>query len=191
VGVSRNRPVAASIHQTMVRTVPSDLLQAAKGGDGWAFETLLDPVIDPAFRLAWGMLHDRQAAEDAVQEASLLAWRKLASLRRQEGMRSWFFAIVANQCRRTRRARWWSVLKVPEVLPAEIASANGSEPAADLRKAIRGLGHRKRLVLILYYYLDLPLVEIAAVVGGSEAAVKATLYRTIRELRPALTAKEA
>jgi RNA polymerase sigma-70 factor (ECF subfamily) len=188
--MSRNRPLPASIDQTMVRTLPSDLLQAAKAGDDWAFETLLDPVIDPAFRLAWGMLHDRQAAEDVVQEASLLAWRKLASLRRQEGMRSWFFAIVANQCRRTRRARWWSVLKLPDVRPVATPTANGSEPSADLRRAIRSLGHRKRLVLVLYYYLDLPLDEIASVIGGSEAAVKATLYRTIRELRPALTAGE-
>ena len=52
----------------MVRTVPSDLLAAAKASDDWAFEALLDPVIDPAFRLAWGMLHDRQAAEDAVRK---------------------------------------------------------------------------------------------------------------------------
>ena len=175
----------------MVRTVPSDLLLAAKAGDDWAFEALLDPVIDPAFRLAWGMLHDRQAAEDVVQEASLLAWRKLASLRRQEGMRAWFFAIVANQCRQARRGRWWSVLKLPEVVPVTSATERGNEPAADLRRAIRSLGHRKRLVLVLYYYLDLPFDEIASVLGGSEAAVKAMLYRTIRELRPALMVKES
>ena len=174
----------------MVRTVPSDLLAAAKAGEDWAFEALLDPVIDPAFRLAWGMLHDRQAAEDAVQEASLLAWRKLSNLRRQEGMRAWFFAIVANQCRRARRGRWWWVVKLPDVLPVA-ATANGSEPATDLRRAIRSLDHRKRLILVLYYYLDLPFGEIASVVGASEAAVKALLYRTIRELRPALTVKES
>ena len=189
--MSRNRLVAASIDQTMVRTLPSDLLQAAKAGDDWAFEALLDPVIDPAFRLAWGMLHDRQAAEDAVQEASLLAWRKLASLRRQDGMRAWFFAIVANQCRQARRGRWFSVLKLPDVRPAIKNAENGTEPSTDLRRAIRSLGHRKRLVLVLYYYLDLPLSEIASVVGGSEAAVKRMLYRTIHELRPALVVKES
>ncbi len=60
----------------MVTTVPMDLLEAAKAGDDWAFEALLEPLVDSAYRVAWAMLHDRAAAEDAVQEASLLAWRK-------------------------------------------------------------------------------------------------------------------
>ena len=57
-----------------------DLVTDAKAGDEAAFGQLLAPLIEPAYRFACGMLHDRQAAEDAVQEASLLAWRKLSRL---------------------------------------------------------------------------------------------------------------
>ena len=51
----------------------ADRLLRAKAGDGPAFEELLAPVLDPAFRLAVTMLRDRSAAEDAVQEAALRA----------------------------------------------------------------------------------------------------------------------
>lgn len=57
------------------------------------------------------MLHDHQAAEDAVQEAAIKAWRKLDNLRDGSDMRPWFLAIVANECRNTRRSSWWSVVK--------------------------------------------------------------------------------
>ena len=49
----------------------ADLLRRAVAGDGRAFDELLAPVLDPAFRLAMTMLNDRSAAEDAVQEAAL------------------------------------------------------------------------------------------------------------------------
>jgi hypothetical protein len=54
------------------------------------FADLLSPLIEPGFRLALGMLHDRNAAEDAVQEASFTAWRKLARIQDRGRLRAWF-----------------------------------------------------------------------------------------------------
>jgi RNA polymerase sigma-70 factor (ECF subfamily) len=88
-----------------------DQLQRAKAGDGRAFDELLAPVLDPAFRLAMTMLNDRSAAEDAVQEAALKMWRKLGSFRPEAELRPWFLAIVANECRTARRGRWWRVIR--------------------------------------------------------------------------------
>lgn len=85
------------------------LVQEAKSGDTTAFEILLDPLLESGYRLACGMLHDHYAAEDAVQEAALKAWRKLRQLRDGTEMRPWFLGIVANECRSTRRSRWWSL----------------------------------------------------------------------------------
>src|SRR5258705_7168894 len=87
------------------------LLRRALAGDGHAFGKLLGPVLDPAFRLAMTMLKDRTAAEDAVQEAAFKAWRKLDRFRAGSEMRPWFLAIVANECRSTRRSRWWQVTR--------------------------------------------------------------------------------
>jgi len=135
------------------------------------------------------MLHDRQAAEDAVQEASLLAWRKLSRLHDGTEMRPWFFGIVANQCRTIRRGRWWSVLKREDL--AQAPQAGTGEPTGlDLRRALARLDPRKRAVIVLYFYLDLPLEEIAQALGATPAATKARLYRTVQELRSVLGSEE-
>src|SRR5260370_42696056 len=56
------------------------LVQAAKKGDESAFELLLEPLLDQGYRLACAMLHDRSAAEDAVEDASFKAWQKVGQL---------------------------------------------------------------------------------------------------------------
>lgn len=58
-----------------------DLIGRARGGDEMAFVELLEPLWDLAYRLAFAMLAQREAAEDAVQEAVLSAWRHRHSLR--------------------------------------------------------------------------------------------------------------
>ena len=162
----------------------------AKAGDRVAFELLLEPLIEPGYRFACAMLHDSQAAEDAVQEASLKAWIKLHQLREGTEIRPWFFGIVANQCRTARRQRWWSVLKLAEPPPRPSEPAVDAELGTDLRTAIRRLEHRDRTVLILYFFVDLPLDEIAAATGTTTAAVRGQLYRAVQKLRPALRVRE-
>src|ERR1700681_2933632 len=96
----------------MTVTGSANLVARAKAGDRAAFDELVGPLIDQAFRLAFGMLHDREGAEDAVQEAAVRSWKKLGNLRPGTEMRPWFLAIVANQCRTAARGRWWSVIRL-------------------------------------------------------------------------------
>src|SRR5207237_8759667 len=85
-------------------------------GDANASASRSGALLGPAYRLAAAMLSDRAAAEDAAQEASIRAWRKLRQLRGEVGsLRAWFLSIVANECRMTRRQRWWGVLKMAEI----------------------------------------------------------------------------
>jgi RNA polymerase sigma-70 factor (ECF subfamily) len=159
------------------------LIEAAKQGDESAFEILLAPMLDHGYRLACGMLHDHQAAEDAVQEAALKAWRKLSRLREGSDMRPWFLGIVANECRSIRRSSWWSVIR--SVTP-EAASAPLDETVAsgiDLRRALKAMHPAKRLVLVLHWYVDLPLEEIAAITGTSTRGAETRLTRAKQELR--------
>src|SRR5439155_26314366 len=111
-----------------VLTVPITLVQAAKQGDKVAFMSLLEPSLEPGYRMACGMLHDSQAAEDAVQEAAFKVWRKLGQLREGHELRPWFLGIVANECRTVRRSRWRSVLKWPKSEhPVETSPGLGPE----------------------------------------------------------------
>jgi RNA polymerase sigma-70 factor (ECF subfamily) len=166
-------------------------MQRATQGDADSFAMLLDPLLNPAYRLAAVMLSDRMAAEDAVQEASVKAWRNLRQLRGDESsLRPWFLSIVANECRMTRRRRWWSVVKQAEVEPQRSSDEPSQEMTTDLRRAINKLSLDERLPLVLYFYLDLPLDEVARTLRVSPAAAKSRIYRAARRLRSDLTLEE-
>ena len=162
---------------------------SAVAGDADSFAVLIEPLLDPAYRLAAVMLADRSSAEDAVQEASIKAWRKLRQLRGDvTSLRPWFLSIVANECRMARRQRWWSVLKVAE-LPSS-RSGPEAESTSDLHGALLKLSPEERLPLVLHFYLDLPLDEVARALQVSQSAAKSRIYRAAKRLRSDLTPEE-
>lgn len=156
------------------------------------FTDLLAPLVQPGYRLACAMLHDSQLAEDVVQDASLIAWQKIKRLQNQDRARAWFLAIVANECRNARRQRWWR--GVTFGLPLTLSVASGEDKwvsNADMRDALKRLSHEDRLVVSLYFYLDMPLDEVAGVLGTKLEAARKRLYRAVHRLRPDLTVEEA
>lgn len=151
------------------------------------FEQLLRPVIVPAARFAYGMLHDREEAEDAVQEAALKSWRHRGRLRCAADFRPWFLGIVANQCRTVRRGRWWTLIRLPEIeRPSEERADAEFLRGADLRRTLRRLSHGQHAAVVLHFYLDLPLEEVAAALGLSVPGTKTRINRALRRLRLAL-----
>lgn len=163
----------------------TERLARAKAGDGRAFEELLAPMVDPAFRLAMTMLKDRSAAEDAVQESALKAWRHLGKVRAGGSIRPWFLAIVANECRSVRRARWWSVQRFAEVMQRP-GRDDGWAERMDLDAALDRLPRHHLEALSLYYHLDLPMDEVARVLGCTEAGARQRIHRALVALRPAM-----
>lgn len=157
-----------------------------------SFTELLVPLVQPAYRLACAMLHDAQTAEDVVQEASLIAWRKMPHLHDRSRLRAWFLGIVANECRNARRHRWLSRVTLG-LAPALsiVSSEDRSVRNVDVRNALGRLGHDDRLVISLYFYLDMPMSEMAAVAGASVEATRRRLYRAVHRLRPDLEIEEA
>ncbi len=169
---------------------PSVMARAASG-DPDAFASLIQPLLDPAYRLAAVILADRSAGEDAVQEASIKAWRKFAQFRGDAGaLRSWFLSIVANECRMARRQRWWSVVRLAEPRQSASLDEGALGSASDLRAALLRLSADERLPLVLHFYLDLPLEEVARTLGVSPAAAKSRIYRAAQRLRKDLTLEE-
>jgi RNA polymerase sigma-70 factor (ECF subfamily) len=165
------------------------LMVSAAAGDADSFAALIEPLLDPAYRLAAAMLADRSSAEDAVQEASVKAWRKLRQLRGDvTSLRPWFLSIVANECRMARRQRWWSVLKLAEIPSA--ASSSDAGVSSDLHEALLKLQPEERLPLVLHFYLDLPLDEVARALRISPSAAKSRIYRAAKRLRTDLTLEE-
>jgi RNA polymerase sigma factor (sigma-70 family) len=161
----------------------AELISAAAGGDEGAFDTLVGPLIEPGYKLATVMLRDSEEARDVVQEACLIAWRKLVHLRTEGGLRPWFLAIVANQCRTRRRTRWWSVITVPAIRLEPDLFRGDVDSDLDLDRELRKLSATERAALLLFFYMDLPLVEVARVLKVSPHAAKSRVHRAVVKLR--------
>jgi RNA polymerase sigma factor (sigma-70 family) len=175
----------------MIGLVADDATPAAMLSEPADFTAQLEAVLDAAHRLATVMLRDRSAAEDAVQEAALKAWRKHGQLRGgAAGFRTWFLSIVANECRMARRARWWHVIRLAE--PPEPSAAAGADAltSSDLRDAVLRLDPADRAALFCFFYLDLPMEEVARVLGVSPSAARSRVYRAAQRLRPELDREE-
>jgi RNA polymerase sigma-70 factor (ECF subfamily) len=165
-----------SFAPVVVRDVSAD--------DEQEFLLLLEPLLPIAHRLAIGLLRSRSDAEDAVQSALLNAWHHFGQFRRDADLKPWLLTIVANECRRQRRARWWTVIKGEGFISGAARETAASDPAiTDLRRALYRLPHDQRLVVILRYYLDLSFEEIAQTTGISTKAAKSRTYRALERLR--------
>jgi RNA polymerase sigma-70 factor (ECF subfamily) len=169
-------------------TADSDRSLAALGDES-AFESTVGPLVEPALRLAFAMLGDRNEAEDATQEAITRAWQRRHQLRAVSAVRPWFLAIVANQCRNVRRTRWFGLVRVPAIF-ARAQPPEDVDEKLDLQPALARLPFKDRLPLFLHFYLDLPVEEVAAALGVSPAAANGRIYRACHRLRPNLEEEE-
>ena len=147
------------------------------------FDSLVGPHLEAGYRTALAILRDPDEAHDAVQEAAFKAWRRIRQLHQAGSARAWFLAIVANQCKSTRRGRWWNVVRLPQV---EQAGPDPDSTRADVARALAKLPADDRLALFLHFYLDLPLEEVGTVLGLSAAGAKTRVYRAAKKLRPEL-----
>ena len=175
----------------MIGAVAGDATREAFPASPDAFSAQLESVLDAAYRLATVMLRDRSAAEDAVQEAALKAWRKHEQLHGgAEGFRAWFLSIVANECRMARRTRWWHVVRFADP-PEQAAPVDEmAVTSSDLRDAVLRLDPGDRAALFCFFYLDLPMEEVARVLGVSPSAARSRVYRAARRLKPELEPSE-
>ena len=155
-----------------------------------AFEAELAPLLLPARRLAVGLLLDPGLAEDAVQEAAFRAWERRRNLRPGSSLGPWFLGIVVNRCRESRRSRWARVLRLAEPRVQSPPSPGDEAAGMDVRRALRALPERRRMALVLRFYLDLPFGEVAELLGCSENAARVRVSRAVAALRAALNPPE-
>ena len=143
------------------------------------------------FRLAAAMVGPDDAA-DMVQEAFVSAWRELPRLRDTDKWESWLRSILMNRCRnalRTRTRRPQLVLLDPDgnATPRQMAH----EPMRDvdnrwaMHDALGALRPEDRAVIVLHYLADLPLRQVAGVLGLRLGTVKSRLNAGLRALRSA------
>ncbi len=169
------------------------LVERARGGDESAFTELVDLEGDRCYAIAYRILRDVERAQDAVQQALILAWRELPRLRDPERFQPWLYRLLVNACyEEARRYRRWS-LRV-RTLPVDgptVEDTTASILDRDaLERAFLKLSPEHRAVFVLHHHIGLPLASIAEVVGVPIGTVKSRLHHATRNLRAAITADD-
>ena len=139
------------------------------------------------FRAARALLDSDAAAEDAVGEAVLLAWQSFPRLRDPSAAKSWLLRICVNcACGQRRKTGREVALEGLE----ERVAPERDEERSYLWDAVRALPEDQRLAVLLYYYEDMPVAEIARTLGIAQGTVKSRLGRGRDRLRQMLREEE-
>jgi RNA polymerase sigma-70 factor (ECF subfamily) len=148
------------------------------------FVTALEGELSMAYRLAGYLLADAAEAQDAVQEASVRAWKGWVDLRERDRFHAWFSQILVNVCRTRLRQR-----SRRRTLDVDDFDLEGADPfrAALARDAVgrslSSLSQELRMVVILRYWGDLPLAEIADRLRIPIGTVKSRHHAALQALR--------
>jgi RNA polymerase sigma-70 factor (ECF subfamily) len=166
------------------------LVERARSGDHEAFSVLVRTSVPRLLGAATLILRDQDRAQDAVQEALVQAWRKVRALRDLEAWDAWLYRLTVNACYRSAKsARRRSVVELHVDLDHEPVTDDISGSIADRDLMGRALGRLpvdQRAVMVLHFYLDLPLTEAADVLGIPIGTAKSRLHRGLETLRIAL-----
>ena len=166
-----------------------DLVERARRGDREAFAVLVHQVSDSLYAVAHRILRDTGLAEDALQNALVLAWRRLPHLRDADRFEAWVHRILVHACYdEVQRSRQWSANV--RVLPVDGPTAPDETSTVavrdELERAFRRLPVDQRAVFVLHHYLGLPLVEIAEMLEIPAGTARSRLHYATRGLRAAL-----
>ena len=145
---------------------------------------MIDEHQTALLRLCYLYLHDVQLAEDAVQETFLKAYRTLGSFRGEASAKTWLTRIAMRTCCDMRRTFWFRRVDcsiTPEMLPDRAQEAAQGESALTL--AVMNLPKKEREVVLLYYYQDMTMKEIAGTLGVTQPTVTYRLRRARERLR--------
>jgi RNA polymerase sigma-70 factor (ECF subfamily) len=168
------------------------IYQGAIQGDREAFEIIIRSLSRNLFAIAYGVLQDRQEAEDVVQDTLVKAWKSRWRVRDPEKFPAWISTIARH------RARDLARRKRPEPLPHDFESAavntDAGQPTpdfdAEVQTALAELPELHRAAVTLRYFEELDYATIEQTLGLSNGSLRGILGRALgamrRKLKPAL-----
>ena len=167
----------------------AEMVRRAQAGDHSAFDTIIGAAYDRLFAIAHRVLRDREAAEDATQDAIVRCWRDLRGLRDPERFEAWLHRLLVNACRdlarRNRR-------RPQEVFGHEIEGPAGGDEYGrladhdELERAFLRLPPDQRIALVLTHYVGYSAAELALILGVPTGTVYSRLHYGARAMREAL-----
>jgi RNA polymerase sigma-70 factor (ECF subfamily) len=165
------------------------LVERARRGDHDAFAAVAGAALarlDAAARL---ILRDRELARDAVQDALIRAWRDLPGLRDPDRFNAWLYRLTTHACldiakKRRRRVHEVELTSLHEPHSADVPSDVAERELLDA--ALRRLEPEWRAVVVLHYFVGMPLPEVASELGIPVGTAKSRLHRSLGVMRTSL-----
>lgn len=176
-----------------------NIIERLAAQDETALQALMEQYGDYLMRTAYLLLKDRQAAEEAVQDTFIQAFRKIHQLKEPGKIKGWLLQITVNHCRMKQRLwNWKRLLPYPRMeLMLDASDELGPEELLLLQwrnkrlsEAIHSLEYHYREVITLYYYNEWSIAEIAGGLQMNENTIKARLARGRMHLKHRLEAEE-
>ncbi len=174
--------------------VQRELVERAIGGDFEAFSVLVRASTSRQYAVATLILRDGDRAQDAVQEALVAAWKGMGALRDPDAWVSWLHRLTVRACfqvaRRDRRRTLVELHVTPDREPATFGDASVALAERDrLERELGRLPIDQRAVIVLHFYLGLPLTEAAAILDIPTGTAKSRLHRGLQAMRSSMNAE--
>lgn len=169
------------------------LLRKIRAGDPRALEKLMDRYIPYVSAVAWNLLRDSMAKEDAeevVADVFLAAWEQAGEIE-ERAVKAWLGAVARNKAKNKLRQKGYSLpleedlLEIPDDRTPE-GQLEQAEEARLVREAVDGLGEPDREVFLRYYYHAQTVAEIAREMSLNGSTVKTKLHRGRARLKTLL-----
>lgn len=167
------------------------LVQRAQAGDHDAFSVLVRGSYPRLFGVARLILRDLDRAQDAVQDALVLAWRDVRALRDADAWDAWLNRLTVRACYKAAQK-----VRHRDVVELHVAPGDNADPATDFSSAVIDREHMagalarlpvdQRAVLVLHFYLGLPLTEAAEILDIPVGTAKSRLNRGLAAMRTSM-----
>jgi len=164
----------------------------AQAGDREAFDRLFRMLQEPLYRYIFSLVGARAPAEDVLQEVFILIYRKIRWLREPELLRPWAYRIATREAfKHLKRERRWTDKTEDESVLLDLPAPSRDELAPEMiAQLVERLSPASRAVIALHYLHEMPLAEIAEVMGVAVGTVKSRLAYGLDLMRRQLTLKQ-
>lgn len=160
-----------------------DVVKAPDNSREQKLNRLVTAYQKPLLDMCYIYLRDRGLAEDAVQETFLKAYKAMKTFRGESQEKTWLIRIAINTCRDIRRSAWHRHMNravTPEDVPA--VAENSHSLSIDIADAVMRLPDKYKEVILLHYFREMNLSEIASIVGVTTSAVSRRIKMANQEL---------
>ena len=169
-----------------------ELLERAMSGDRDAFSDLVRATLDRQYAIASLILRDSDRAQDVVQEALVSAWRDLRALRDPDAWEAWLHRLTVRACYRlARNERRRNLVELHVVPDPELARpfdlALSVAERDRMERELDRLPIDQRAVMVLHFYLDLPLTAAATILDIPVGTAKSRLHYGLQTLRRSMS----